>query len=69
MPLKLYHEHPWDLTPKEAIQLQEKLKKEVIIQPLPESIELIGGLDVSYRGDRARAAFAGAATSGAPIDK
>jgi len=56
MPLKLHHEHLWDLTPKEAVQLQKNLNKEIIIQPLPEKIEQVGGLDVGYQGKRARAA-------------
>jgi deoxyribonuclease V len=62
MSLRLHHvpspdsPFPADLTAEEAVQLQRKLRKEIIVQPLPEKIERVGGLDVSYRGDRARAA-------------
>lgn len=56
MPLPLHHEHPWNPTPEEAIQLQRQLKKEIIVQPLPEKIERVGGLDVRYQDGHFRAA-------------
>jgi deoxyribonuclease V len=56
MPLQLHHEHPWNPTPEEAVQLQHKLKKEIIVRPLPEKMERVGGLDVQYEDGLARAA-------------
>lgn len=39
--------HPWDLSPKDAIELQKKLQKRVVLTPLPHPPTLIGGADVS----------------------
>jgi deoxyribonuclease V len=40
--------HPWNLTPKEAIDLQKKLASQVVLKPLPERITLVAGADVGY---------------------
>ncbi|MEW6125532.1 MAG: deoxyribonuclease V [Acidobacteriota bacterium] len=40
--------HSWDVSPKEAIALQNRLREQVIIQPLPDDIELVAGADVSF---------------------
>ncbi len=56
MPLRLYHEHAWNPTPEEAVALQHQLKDNILIQPLPEKIERVGGLDVRYENGRAQAA-------------
>lgn len=37
----------WNLTPKQAIELQKKLRSEVKIQPLGKDIQYIAGADVS----------------------
>ena len=53
--------HRWDLSPKEAIQIQEKLRSQVIIAPLADTnLQLIAGVDVGLpRGAKiARAAIA-----------
>lgn len=39
--------HAWDLKPKEAIELQKKLRDEVRLIPLSSAPKLIGGADVS----------------------
>lgn len=39
--------HKWDLTPKEAIELQKKLKGDVVLEPLKGDIQYIGGCDLS----------------------
>ena len=55
--LRLAHAHPWDLTPQEAIQLQQKLRDQVVIQPLSlEGIRTVAGVDVGFREEKARAA-------------
>ncbi|MDQ7054638.1 MAG: deoxyribonuclease V [candidate division KSB1 bacterium] len=50
--------HAWDLTPQEAIRLQQELRQQVIIRPLRHSVRLIAGADVAYRRE-SRTAFAG----------
>lgn len=39
--------HPWNLTPKEAIALQQELRQQVRIEPLTTAHSVIGGCDVS----------------------
>jgi deoxyribonuclease V len=39
--------HDWNLTPKEAIELQKKLCEQVLIEPLAKTPRLIAGADVS----------------------
>ncbi len=52
--------HPWDLTPAEAIHLQEHIGEAIVLSPTPAPAEVIGGADVSYvrRWNRAFAAIA-----------
>lgn len=55
------HKHPWDLTPKEAVRIQEVLRSRVVIEPIKtQNIHLIAGVDVGLpRGSKkARAAVA-----------
>lgn len=40
-------EHEWNLTPKEAVALQKKLRGQVVLAPLPEDVRHIGGCDIS----------------------
>lgn len=40
--------HAWDLTPTEAVALQKQLRDQVVLQPLPDNIELVAGADISY---------------------
>lgn len=51
------HLHSWEVTPSEAVALQKRLRERVIIQPLADDIELVGGADISYNrfSDRAYA--------------
>jgi deoxyribonuclease V len=39
--------HPWDVTPKEAIEIQKAMRGKVTLSPLKEKIKLIAGADVS----------------------
>ncbi|MGB0930109.1 MAG: deoxyribonuclease V [Chitinophagales bacterium] len=44
--------HNWNLSPKEAIQLQQELKTKVKIEPLTKPIQYIAGADISFnRGE------------------
>lgn len=58
MPLAIRHLHPWEVSPEEAIRLQQALAPQVIAdQPLPlTAIRLVAGIDVSVRDDLSRAA-------------
>ncbi|MEM9996124.1 MAG: endonuclease V [Bacteroidota bacterium] len=56
MPLVLRHAHPWNLSPREAIAVQQQLAGEVRQESLAERPATIAGLDVSVRGDQVRAA-------------
>ena len=58
MEFELHHAHPWDVAPKEAIRIQERLAAEVEAVPLEEPVETVAGIDVSIRDDTAQAAIA-----------
>jgi len=55
--LHLYHEHPWDVTPTEAVAIQRDLAEHVRFEPLPDDLDTVAGVDVSVRGDRVRTAI------------
>src|SRR4028118_720329 len=40
--------HDWNLSPREAIQMQQSLRERVLIQPLDQQIETIAGCDISF---------------------
>ena len=40
--------HSWDLTPTEAVALQKELRAQVVLQPLPNKLELVAGADISF---------------------
>ena len=39
--------HPWNVTPKEAIEIQKVLRSHLILDKAPEKADLIAGVDVS----------------------
>ncbi len=50
--------HKWDLSPKDAIRLQEQLREKCVIKRLPlKNIRLIAGVDVSVKDDLSKAAI------------
>lgn len=53
-------EHPWDLTPKQAITLQKELQKHLILEDQFSSIHRVAGVDVGFedKGRVTRAAVA-----------
>lgn len=57
--MKLKHLHSWDITPKEAVQLQLKLRDRVIVdKPLDlATIRTVAGVDVSIKNKQAQAAI------------
>lgn len=56
--MRLNHRHSWSLAPREAIALQEQLRREVVAdRPIDlEAIRLVAGVDVSVKEDRSQAA-------------
>lgn len=40
--------HDWNLTPREAIELQKRLRASVLIKPLAQEVETIAGADISF---------------------
>lgn len=50
--------HPWDVSPQEAMRIQNRLKGQVIARDEfdPESIRTVAGVDIGFRKDIAKAA-------------
>ena len=46
--MQLHHRHPWDLNPKEAIALQQKLRDYVRIEDDFGEIHTVAGVDVGF---------------------
>src|SRR4051812_11179757 len=40
--------HAWDVSPKEARLIQEKIRSELSLAPLPKGIRYVAGADVSF---------------------
>jgi deoxyribonuclease V len=49
-------QHPWDLTPAQAIALQRDLAPRTRLQEPSPTIQSVAGIDVGVKGDQARAA-------------
>ncbi|MCC7483339.1 MAG: hypothetical protein IT541_17635, partial [Hyphomicrobiales bacterium] len=47
-PLRYHPLHAWDLSPKEAVALQQQLRHEVRIEPLAKPVALVAGCDISF---------------------
>ena len=54
--LRLHYTHPWNLPKRHAFDLQETLSCRVKEVPLSNPPHTVGGVDVRYQGDCARAA-------------
>jgi deoxyribonuclease V len=48
--------HPWDVSPVEAREVQNRLRERVSVQSLAHQPEVVAGVDVSVKGGLARAA-------------
>ena len=58
MPISLKHEHRWDVTPAEAVEIQERLRPLVVLHNGLGDVRAVAGLDVGFPRGRARAAVA-----------
>jgi deoxyribonuclease V len=54
----IHHLHAWDVTLPEAVALQQRLRQQVRVEPFPGPVRRVAGVDVSFRGEKARAAVA-----------
>src|SRR5919112_2506771 len=56
--MKLHHRHDWNLTPTEAIALQQELSAEVVSdRPIDlDAVRLVAGVDVSVKNEQSQAA-------------
>lgn len=50
------HLHRWDIKPREAIALQERLRSRVILRRTFDCVQTVAGADIAFDGDRAIAA-------------
>lgn len=48
--------HSWDVSPAEAMRLQEGLRRRIVVENLVGKVQTIAGVDVGIRGDTAKAA-------------
>ncbi len=58
--MKIQHPHSWDVTPKEAIAIQQQLRHQIITTDRFGDIQTVAGVDVGYEdeGQTTRAAVA-----------
>jgi deoxyribonuclease V len=54
--MQIHHLHPWDVTPTEAIHLQEALSGKVVCENRLDDVRTVAGADVGVKGDIASAA-------------
>lgn len=54
--MEIVHKHAWTLTPKEAVRLQREMWAHTVRRDAFDSIDVIAGVDISVRANRARAA-------------
>jgi deoxyribonuclease V len=57
--MQLRRRHPWDLSPSEAIALQQELRREVVSdRPIDlDAVKLVAGVDVSVKNEQSQAAI------------
>lgn len=48
--MKIYHRHRWDVTPAEAVALQETLRGEVVTVDTFSRVTSVAGVDVGFEG-------------------
>jgi deoxyribonuclease V len=57
MQFNVHHEHPWNVSPREAVALQRRLAEMVRVAPLRQPVRTVAGVDVSVRGGRVQTAI------------
>jgi deoxyribonuclease V len=56
MAIQPVYTHSWDVSPAEAREVQRQLRSRVVVEPLDHPPGIVAGVDVSVKGERARAA-------------
>lgn len=56
MQIELQHTHSWQVSPREAVQIQRTLASRVRQEPLEKPVQTIAGVDVSVRDNQVQAA-------------
>lgn len=51
--MKIHRFHAWEVTPKDAVRIQEQLRTEIIALGRPQSPTLVAGADENHRVIRA----------------
>ena len=46
--MKIKNLHRWDVTPKEAIEIQRKLQKRILLKNFSKDIHLVAGADAAF---------------------
>ena len=55
--MKYKNLHNWDLSPRQAIDLQSRLRRKIVLKKIDEkTVRLVAGVDVSVKNDRSQAA-------------
>jgi deoxyribonuclease V len=54
--MQIVHEHPWEVEPKEGVQIQRELREHIITKDRLGRAETVAGVDVSVKDGRAIAA-------------
>ena len=55
--MKIVSPHRWDVSPSEAMEIQQELRNKVSTERTPDQINTVAGVDVSFKGDVAKAAI------------
>ena len=66
--MKLAHLHPWNVTPKHAIAIQERLRALIITRDELGPVRFVAGIDVGYGGEEGEARAAAAMLSFPELD-
>lgn len=55
--MKIVSPHRWDVSPSEAMEIQQELRNKVSTERTPDPVNTVAGVDVSFKGDVAKAAI------------
>lgn len=48
--------HPWDVSPEEAMEIQRRLRDQVVMETAFDRLETVAGIDCGFRDEKTRAA-------------
>lgn len=55
--MKIVSPHRWDVSPSEAMEIQQELRNKVFTERTTTPVNTVAGVDVSFKGDVAKAAI------------